>query len=159
MKKKMLVILGPTSTGKTDTGIFFAQKLGGEIISADSRQVYKFLDTGTGKLPGSFTSLKKGEGFWEIDGVKIWMYDVVFPSERFNLFEYLKKASEVAADLSSRNQLPIVVGGTGLGAQDLIDRHLHGVRILFTLSLLLSPKSTGKPIFLGLKGECCLLLT
>jgi tRNA dimethylallyltransferase len=121
MKKKMLVILGPTSTGKTDTGIFFAQKLGGEIISADSRQVYKFLDTGTGKLPGSFTSLKKGEGFWEIDGVKIWMYDVVFPSERFNLFEYLKKASEVAADLSSRNQLPIVVGGTGLYIRSLIE--------------------------------------
>lgn len=121
MKKKMLVILGPTSTGKTDTGIFFAQKLGGEIISADSRQVYKFLDIGTGKLPGSFTSLKKGEGFWEIDGVKIWMYDLVSPNERFNLFEYLKKASEVAADLSSRNQLPVVAGGTGLYIRSLIE--------------------------------------
>lgn len=117
----MLVILGPTSTGKTEAGIFFAQKFGGEIISADSRQVYKFLDIGTGKLPGSFTSLKKGKGFWEIDGIKIWMYDVVEPDERFNLDEYLKKASKIAEKISSENKLPILVGGTGLYIRSLIE--------------------------------------
>lgn len=117
----MLVILGPTSTGKTDAGIFFAKKFGGEIISVDSRQVYKFLDIGTGKLPGSFTSLKKGEGFWEIDGIKIWMYDVVEPGERFNLNEYLKKALKIAEKISSGGKLPILVGGTGLYIRSMVE--------------------------------------
>ncbi|MDP3758533.1 MAG: isopentenyl transferase family protein, partial [Candidatus Daviesbacteria bacterium] len=73
---KILVILGLTSTGKTDLALDLAKKFSGELVSCDSRQVYKGLDIGTGKLPGKKAKVKKGKGFWKMDGVKVWMYDV-----------------------------------------------------------------------------------
>jgi tRNA dimethylallyltransferase len=121
MKHKLLVILGTTSTGKTDVGLDLAKKLNGEIISADSRQVYKYLDIGTGKLPGSFENLKMGDGFWEIDGIKIWLYDVVLPKQRFNLYEYILKAVELVGKVKQSGKLPILVGGTGLYIRSLLE--------------------------------------
>ena len=121
MKHKLLVILGPTSTGKTDLGIELAKKLNGEIISADSRQVYEYLDTGTGKLPGKFKTFKKGQGLWEIDGVKIRMYDVAEPKTRFNLYQYISKAGQIIRKISSQEKLPILVGGTGLYIRSLLE--------------------------------------
>lgn len=120
-QSKLLVILGPTSTGKTDLGITLAKKFDGEIISADSRQVYKYLDIGTGKLPARFKSLKKSEGFWEIDGIKIWMYDVAEPKTRFNLYEYVTQANKIIADIVARGKLPVLVGGTGLYIRSLLE--------------------------------------
>lgn len=120
-QSKLLVILGPTSTGKTDLGIGLAQKFNGEIISADSRQVYKYLDIGTGKLPGSFKTLKKSKGFWEIDGIKIWMYDKEEPKNRFNLYEYVTQANKIIKDIATRGKLPVLVGGTGLYIRSLIE--------------------------------------
>ena len=121
MKQKLLVILGTTSTGKTDLAIKLAKKLNGELVSADSRQVYKHLDIGTGKLPGNYDTLEKGDGFWEIDSVKVWMYDVINPEIRFNLYEYLKQTSEIIKGIMNRGKLPILVGGTGLYIRSLLD--------------------------------------
>lgn len=123
MLKKLLVILGPTSTGKTDIGIGLAKKLNGEIISADSRQVYKYLDIGTGKLPSQNEKIKikKQKDYWEMDGVKVWMYDVVLPKKRFNLYEYILKAEEKIQEISNSGKLPIIVGGTGLYIRSLIE--------------------------------------
>lgn len=112
--KRILIILGPTSTGKTDLAIFLAKKLNGEILACDSRQVYKGLDIGTGKLPGEEVEVKKGNGFWEMDGVKVWMYDLVDPEERFTVKDYTESALKVIKDLTERGRLPIVIGGTGL---------------------------------------------
>ena len=95
--KKLLVILGPSATGKTDLSLRLAKKINGELIACDSRQVYKGLDIGTGKLPispvilrakpeGSNSNkilrsaqndIKRANGVWEINGIKVWMYDVV----------------------------------------------------------------------------------
>ncbi len=121
MKTKLLVILGSTSTGKTDLGLQLAKKYQGEIVSADSRQVYKYLDIGTGKLPASFEELERGDSYWEIDGIKIWMYDTVNPMEKFNLYEYIKRSNEVIYEIAGRGKLPILVGGTGLYIRSLLE--------------------------------------
>lgn len=121
MKPKLLVILGTTSTGKTDLGLNLAKKLNGEIISADSRQVYKFLDLGTGKLPGKCETLEKFENHWKIDDIKIWMYDILNPEKRFNLYEYIIKANKQINEISKSKKLPIVVGGTGLYIRSLLE--------------------------------------
>lgn len=121
MKPKLLVILGTTSTGKTDLALELAKKLNGELVSADSRQLYKHLDIGTGKLPAAYESLEKGDNYWKIDGIKIWMYDSVDPKERFNLYEYIKKSTEVINEISKTGKLPILVGGTGLYIRSLLE--------------------------------------
>lgn len=121
MSNKLLVILGPTSTGKTDLGIYLAKKLNGELISADSRQVYKGLDIGTGKLPGEFKSLSQCEGFWEIDGVKINLYDIADPDKRYNLYQYILDTQKVIGEIVKKGKLPILVGGTGLYIRSLLE--------------------------------------
>src|SRR3989344_7572114 len=95
--KKMLVIVGPTGTGKTDLAIQLAKKFSGEIISADSRQLYKDMDIATGK---EVTELKngkatKGEGYWIVDGVKTHLYDLLKPTETYSVAQYQQKALEI----------------------------------------------------------------
>src|SRR3989338_8125799 len=126
--KKLLVILGPTATGKTDLAINLAKKFNGELIACDSRQVYKGLDIGTGKYPAQYKKLKKGEGFWEIDGIKIWMYDKVFLNIQYTVFDYVKDAEIVIKDILDRGKLPIVVGGTGLYLRALSEE-LHNLSV------------------------------
>ena len=121
----LLVICGPTSTGKTSLGITLARKFNGEIISADSRQVYKGMDIGTGK------SLPKGVkikfpwfgkyGYYEINGVKIWGYDLADPRNGFSVSQYLKFIERILADINKRGKLPILVGGTGLYIKGVIE--------------------------------------
>ncbi len=120
-KKKILVILGATSTGKTDLGIYLAKKYNGELIACDSRQVYIGLDIGTGKLPTQISRMKKNKKHWEINGVKIWMYDIADPKFQYTLFDYVKDANKVIADVLSKNKLPIIVGGTGLYLRGLLE--------------------------------------
>ena len=121
MKAKLLVILGTTSTGKTDLALSLAKKFNGELISADSRQLYKFLDIGTGKLPASYESLEKGDGYWQIDNIRIWMYDVLSPDKRYNLYDYINEASQRIREVSKRGKLPIIIGGTGLYLRSLLE--------------------------------------
>jgi tRNA dimethylallyltransferase len=121
MKNKLLVVLGQTSTGKTDVSLDLARKFNGEIVSADSRQVYKYLDIGTGKLPGRFKQVERGDGFWKIDGMKIWLYDVVDPVKRFNLYEYILKVEKIINNIAENGKLPILTGGTGLYIRSLLE--------------------------------------
>lgn len=116
-----MVILGPTATGKTDLALDLAQKYQGELVSCDSRQVYKGLDIGTGKLPGGKVTVRKGDGFWEINGVKVWMYDVADPRKRYTVKDYILGANAVVKDILKRGKLPIVVGGTGLYLRALLE--------------------------------------
>ncbi|MFH0937099.1 MAG: tRNA (adenosine(37)-N6)-dimethylallyltransferase MiaA [Candidatus Daviesbacteria bacterium] len=122
--KKVLVILGPTATGKTDVALNLAKKLNGELVSSDSRQVYKGLDIGTGKKPSNKSlesRVKKKEGFWEINGIKIWMYDVLDPREQFTVKDYVEQASEIVEDILKIGKLPIIVGGTGFYIKALLE--------------------------------------
>ena len=105
--KKLLVICGPTATGKTSLGFLLAKKFNGEIVSADSRQVYKHMDIGTGKE-------------WN-DSIKIWGYDLAEPTENYSVSEYFKSMKIVISDIWQRNKLPVIVGGTGFYIKSLID--------------------------------------
>ncbi|MFC1748273.1 tRNA (adenosine(37)-N6)-dimethylallyltransferase [Pseudomonadota bacterium] len=119
---KLLIICGPTATGKTSLGIQLAQKFTGEIISADSRQVYSGMNIGTGKnLPKNSTlTLQPSKlnnfnvGIYQIHSVPIWGYDLVSPNQDFSVAHFYKFALPTIKDISYRNKLPIVVGGTGL---------------------------------------------
>lgn len=119
--EKILVILGPTATGKTDLALMLAKKFNGELVSCDSRQVYIGLDIGTGKLPSKEVKYSKGEMFWIIDGIKIWMYDVVDPGRQYSVADYVKDAMVIINDILNRGKLPIIVGGTGLYLRGLLD--------------------------------------
>ncbi|MBI4999810.1 tRNA (adenosine(37)-N6)-dimethylallyltransferase MiaA [Candidatus Gottesmanbacteria bacterium] len=101
---KLLIICGPTATGKTKLGIRLAKKLNGEIISADSRQVYKGMDIGTGK-----------------DFKGAWLLDVVKPNQEFSVAQYVELAWKVISDIFKRKKLPILVGGTGFYIKAIID--------------------------------------
>lgn len=127
--QKLLVICGPTGTGKTALGIHLAKKFDGEIVSADSRQVYKGLDTATGKdIPENSNfqfSIFKGRkriGCWKLtDDTKLWLVDVVESTEKFSVALYQQLATLVIDDIWQRGSLPIVVGGTGLYIKAVVD--------------------------------------
>ncbi len=123
--QKLLIVCGPTATGKTDLAIFLAKKFNGEIVSADSRQVYKGLDIGTGKdLPKNAHLIQSNipaVGFYEIESVKVWGYDLVDAKQKFSVSQYQNKISKVITDIIKRDKLPIVVGGTGLYIKALVD--------------------------------------
>ncbi|OGE37447.1 hypothetical protein A3F00_01105 [Candidatus Daviesbacteria bacterium RIFCSPHIGHO2_12_FULL_37_11] len=136
---KLLVILGPTATGKTDLALQLASKFQGELVACDSRQVYRGLDIGTGKMPTHSVILRakpegynyilrfaqndieKSNGYWIVDGVKIWMYDVVSLKVQYTVADYVKDAEKVIMDIWNREKLPIIVGGTGLYLKALLE--------------------------------------
>ena len=105
-KYNLIVILGPTASGKTRIAARLARNLGSEIISADSRQVYRGMDLGTGKDTSEFL----------VDGVAVpcHLIDVVDTDHEFNLFEYQKMFYRSFLDISERGLIPIMAGGTGL---------------------------------------------
>ena len=131
---KLLIICGPTATGKTSLGIRLAKKFGGEIVSADSRQVYKGMDVGTGKeLPKTAKLKVKSEKLkvkvgdnqilkpYRFSKIPVWFLDIVKPSYRFSVADYLKCANLVIKDIWKRKKLPILVGGTGFYIKAVID--------------------------------------
>lgn len=109
-KPKIVVILGPTASGKTALSIKVAQKIGGEVISADSRQVYKGLDLGTGKVT------KK-----EMGGVPHHLLDVASPKRKFSVARYQKLANKKITEIIKRGRTPIIVGGSGFYIQAIVD--------------------------------------
>jgi tRNA dimethylallyltransferase len=129
---KLLVICGPTATGKTSLGIKLAKKFNGEVISADSRQAYRGMDIGTGKEIGNvkfqisnvkfqISNVKLQIGYYKIDGITAWLYDVVEPDYRFSVADYVECANLVLKDIIRRKKLPILVGGTGFYIKSLLD--------------------------------------
>jgi tRNA dimethylallyltransferase len=102
---RLLVLCGPTATGKTALAAALAKKFNGELVSADSRQVYRGMDLVTGK---------------DRPDVPIWLYDIVDPDEEFSVSHWVRLANGAIADILKRNKLPIVVGGTGLYINALI---------------------------------------
>lgn len=108
-KTKLMIIAGPTAVGKTSASIKIAQKLGGEIISADSMQVYRGMDIGTAKITPE-----------EMGGIRHHLIDICEPEEDFNVVRFKDLAREAVTDISSRGKLPIVVGGTGFYIQALL---------------------------------------
>lgn len=119
--KKLLCIVGTTATGKTDIALDLAALWQSELVSCDSRQVYKGLDLGTGKEPGQKQSFSKHEKYWIINGIKIWMYDVVTPKQQYSVSDYIADAKDIVTNLWSKNKLPIIVGGTGYYLQGLLE--------------------------------------
>jgi tRNA dimethylallyltransferase len=126
---KILIICGLTATGKTNLSLSIARKLNGEIISADSRQVYKGLDIGTGKdIPHGFVWRKSGIRFgiehigYYTDGkVRLWGYDLVNPQKDFSVSDFITVGRKILKDIVKRGKLPIVTGGTGFYIQGLLD--------------------------------------
>ncbi len=108
-KQKVIVITGPTAVGKTKLSIELAKKIGGEIISADSMQVYKYMNIGTDKITLDM-----------MGGVRHHLIDFLDPSEDFNVFTFQKLAKEAISDIASRGHVPIIVGGTGFYIQAVL---------------------------------------
>lgn len=118
---KLLLIVGPTASGKTSLALSLTTKFNAEIISADSRQVYKWLDVGTGKdvpknLNSQISNLKwRGKPIpFSGNGTRIWGYDLVQPDEEFSVAHFVEVGNQILADIRKRGKLPIIVGGTGL---------------------------------------------
>ncbi|MFA7244051.1 MAG: tRNA (adenosine(37)-N6)-dimethylallyltransferase MiaA [Patescibacteria group bacterium] len=107
--QKIVAIVGPTATGKTGLGVAIAKKYDGEIVSADSRQVFRGLDIGTGK------------DLSEYGNIKYHLIDICDPGEEFSMFDWLSRAREVIEGIFARGKLPVIVGGTGLYVQALIE--------------------------------------
>lgn len=110
MEQKVIVIVGPTCSGKTKLSLILAEKLQTEIISADSRQIYKYLTIGTAK-PDTV----------DLNSVKHHFIDELNPDEEFNADIFSRKARKIISELLRKNKIPIVVGGSGLYIKALID--------------------------------------
>ena len=110
IKRKIIVILGPTASGKSALGVKIAKKINGEIISADSRQVYKGLNIGSGKIT------KK-----EMGKIHHYCIDIISPKKIFTVVDFKKCANKAIEEIFAKNKTPIIVGGTGLYIQAIVD--------------------------------------
>lgn len=109
MKKPLIVLTGPTAVGKTKLSIELAKAVGGEIISADSMQVYKYMDIGSAKIRPE-----------EMDGVPHYLVDVLDPAEEFHIVKFQKMAKEAMEQIYANGHIPILVGGTGFYIQAIV---------------------------------------
>ena len=108
-KQKLIVLTGPTAVGKSKLSIELAKQIGGEIISADSMQVYKYMDIGTDKISPE-----------KMGGIPHHMIDFLDPHEDFNVFTFQKLAKKAIKEISDRGNVPIIVGGTGFYIQAVL---------------------------------------
>ena len=109
MKPTVIVIGGPTASGKSNLAVELAKKIDGEIISADSMQIYKDMNIGTAKITEE-----------EMQGIPHYMIDIVSPEERYSVSEYKKEAEKAIEEILKKGKMPIIVGGTGLYIESLI---------------------------------------
>ncbi|MDE7141368.1 MAG: tRNA (adenosine(37)-N6)-dimethylallyltransferase MiaA, partial [Muribaculaceae bacterium] len=100
--RPLIAVVGPTATGKTRRAVSIARRVGGEIVSGDSRQVYRSMDLGTGK------------DIEEYGEVPYHLIDIAEPGTKYNLYQFLRDAGEACASIESRGCLPVLCGGTGL---------------------------------------------
>ena len=108
-KKPLIILSGPTAVGKTALSIELAKRINGAIISADSMQVYKYMDIGSAKIMPD-----------EMEGIKHYLIDELMPHEEFNIFVFQQKAKAALEEIYENGQIPIVAGGTGFYIQSLI---------------------------------------
>lgn len=108
-KRKLIILTGPTAVGKSALSIALAKRIGGEIVSADSMQVYKYMDIGSAKI-------KKEE----MNDIPHHLIDVLKPEEEFNVVRFQQLAKEALIDIYERGHIPIIVGGTGFYIQALL---------------------------------------
>lgn len=109
-KQPVIVVVGPTASGKTKLSVDIARDFGGEIVSADSMQIYKGMDIATAKPSKE-----------EMQGIKHYLIDCVSPERSFSVADYVTEARKAVSEISSKGKIPVVVGGTGLYVQALID--------------------------------------
>lgn len=126
IKNKVIVILGPTASGKSDAAIRLAKKFDGEIISADSRQVYRGMDIGTGKVPRDPLPLSKGEierglSAYISEGIPHYLIDIVSPKTEYNVSKFKKDAEKIINNILKREKVPIICGGTGFWIKAVVD--------------------------------------
>lgn len=107
--KDLIIITGPTAVGKTAASIGLAKAVGGEIISADSMQVYKHMDIGTAKITPE-----------EMDGVNHYLIDELEPNQEFNIVKFQQRAKQAIGEISARGHIPIIAGGTGFYIQSVV---------------------------------------
>lgn len=108
-KKPLVILTGPTAVGKTKLSIELAKALDGEIISADSMQVYRYMDVGTAKITKD-----------EMDGVTHYLIDEIDPREEFNVVKFQTLAKHYMEDIYRKEKVPIIVGGTGFYIQSVL---------------------------------------
>lgn len=133
---KLVVIAGPTASGKTSLGIEIALKYNGEIISADSRQVFKKLDIGSGKVTPK-----------ESGGVKHHLIDILEPGTKYSVHQFQKDCLKLIEDISQKGKLPIIVGGTGLYIESVVEQYQ------FNPSLKVGTTNTKSTAKLGLRDN------
>lgn len=109
MSKKIITIVGTNASGKSNLGVYLAKKYNGEIISADSRQIYKGLDLGTGKLDDD-----------DMQEVPHHLIDILDVNEPYSVVEFQRQSYEIIEDILSRGKLPIIAGGTGLYTRSVV---------------------------------------
>ena len=134
MKPKVIAIIGPTASGKSSLGIELAKQFNGEVVSVDSRQVYKEMNIGTGKVVGiwgaseiekggSISQLFGSREFLNVEGVPHWGLDLVTPDQTYSAAEFKEYAEGRIKDTVSRGKLPILVGGTGFWLSAMIENY------------------------------------
>ncbi|HWQ99281.1 MAG TPA: tRNA (adenosine(37)-N6)-dimethylallyltransferase MiaA [Candidatus Methylomirabilis sp.] len=119
---RVVFVVGPTSSGKTDLGLRLAKEFGGEIVNADARQIYRDLSIGTGK-PSGKRSRWKGHTAYMVDGVPHYLMDFLPPDKTYTVAQWREAALRAVKGMVKRGALPIVVGGTGLYVSALIDNY------------------------------------
>ena len=108
-KRPLIILTGPTAVGKTTTSIGLAKAIGGEIISADSMQVYKYMDIGSAKIMPN-----------EMQGVQHYLIDELDPADEFHVFRFQEMAKKAMETIYENGHIPILVGGTGFYIQALL---------------------------------------
>lgn len=121
MAQKVLVIVGPTAVGKTALSIKLAHEFNGEVISGDSMQVYQGLDIGTAKVTPT-----------EMDGIPHYLIDILRPDQQFTVADFVSLSQAKLAEIGAQQKLPLIVGGTGLYVQALLDNFGLGATAQFT---------------------------
>lgn len=119
---RVVFVVGATSSGKTDLGLRLAKELNGEIVNADSRQIYKDVDIGTGKPKGYRRKVGKHYAH-VVDGVPHYLMDFLSPEKTYSVADWRTSALKAIKGITKRGKLPIVVGGTGLYVSSLVDNY------------------------------------